>query len=296
MPAPAIDPACGLVIRPRTHTATPASDRLFGVLGTAVLHLGLMAVMVLGGGAALQSGQGQQADAALETRVQLRFVSAAELSGVQEAGLETPQPVRRQVPPASSTTPVTRALPRAVEKALEATVAVAAEQPSRSIEATATEMRAAPASPTEAARALAQQPTREASTGGGHGHGHGHHHGTGNRAAGPQGDAADTTQAVAGGGQAEADWARAVMRRLERFRSYPAAARQRRAEGVVLVQATIGADGRVLGTRLRTSCGNADLDAEALATVARARTLPVPPAHLVAPFQIDLPVAFALRS
>ena len=95
MPAPAVDPACGLVIRPRVRTATPVSDRLFGVLGTVVLHLGLLAVMVLGGGAVLQSGQGQQADAALETRVQLRFVSAAELSGGQEAGLETPQPVPR---------------------------------------------------------------------------------------------------------------------------------------------------------------------------------------------------------
>ena len=286
MPAPAIDPACGLVIRPRVRTATPASDRLFGVLGTVVLHLGLLAVMVLGGGAALQSGQGQQADAALETRVQLRFVSAAELSGGQEAGLETPQPVPRQMPPASPS--------RAVHDAPVLAVAEAVAPPSGPIEATATEIPAAPASTTEAARALAQQSVGETSAG--RGHGHVHHHGTGNRAAGHQGDAADTTQAVAGGGQAEADWARAVMRRLEPFRRYPAAVRQRRAEGVVLVQATIAADGRVLGTRLRTSCGNADLDAEALATVARARTLPVPPAHLVAPFQIDLPVAFALRS
>ena len=86
------------------------------------------------------------------------------------------------------------------------------------------------------------------------------------------------------------------MRRLERFRSYPPAARSQRIEGVVLVQATIAADGQVLATRLHHSCGNPDLDAEALATFSRARRLPPPPAHLPSPLQVDLPVAFRLRS
>lgn len=96
-------------------------------------------------------------------------------------------------------------------------------------------------------------------------------------------------------GEGDADWALAVMQRLEKFRVYPAAARARRIQGTVLVRAVIAADGRVVEARLGRSCGNADLDAEAVATFHRARRLPPPPPHLRgAPLQVDLPVAFSL--
>ena len=95
-------------------------------------------------------------------------------------------------------------------------------------------------------------------------------------------------------GVTDSSWALAVMKRLEKFRTYPAAARNRRAEGVVLVQASIAPDGKVLDARVRVSCGDLDLDAEAVATFQRAGRVPPPPGGLTAPLQVDVPVDFHL--
>lgn len=211
-------------------------------------------------------------------RVQLRFVSAH--SQLQEQGARTaassslaitkPQPAAsRPVPPADPAAAVVEPAPT------WAAVPVAVTEPAM----------VAPAS-MAASVPVAAPDNQPATHLGGVGRGQGMH--------GPGTAAQDS--APLQHSQGVADWSQAVMRQLARFRSYPASARMQRVEGVVMVHATIAADGQVLATRLRHSCGNPDLDAEALATFHRARRLPAPPAHLPSPLQVDLPVAFRLRS
>lgn len=248
----------------------------------------LAAHALLLGGVLVLGGQGVVSGnaAVAEQRVQLRFVAPA--AAVNEAGASSAaaQPAAALPPPASAvaravampplrppaTTAVT-ALP-VTASAVPAPVPMSEPEP-------ATASPALAASSSVSTDAAGQQtPGAQAGRGRGH-HGHGQH--------------ADNAapQLLSAG---EMDWAQAVMRRLERFRSYPAAARALRIEGVVVVQATIAEDGKVLGTQLRRSCGNADLDAEAMATFNRANRLPAPPAHLPRPVRVDLPVAFSLRS
>lgn len=292
-PRPAADnPVHALVFQPRVHAPVGAQARVLGVLGSTLLHVGLLAAAALGSGAALPSGDGQAAVPAVESRVQLRFVSASEPAA--DAGADTGPPAMPTggQPRAAASDPTPKAAAPAVTAPRDLAAATApagpyiAENPDEAALSAGLASAAAVAmtAPAASHRAIP------------HGHQRGAHHGQDERTLAATGDAPASAPAVAPGGQAEADWTRAVMRRLERFRSYPAAARHSRAEGVVLVQATIGADGRVLDTRLRTSCGNADLDAAALATVTRAHKLPAPPAHLSVPLQVDLSVAFALRS
>lgn len=247
----------------------------------AVHALLLGGVLVLGGQGVVSGNA-----AVAEQRVQLRFVVPA--AAVSEVGASSAaaQPAAALPPQASPAAQPVDAPPVTPATALAATTsALPMPMPMPEPE---------PASASVASPALAALPARSASTdaagqqtpGAQAGRGHGHHgHGQHADNAAPQ--------LLSAG---EMDWAQAVMRRLERFRSYPAAARALRIEGVVVVQATIAEDGKVLGTRLRRSCGNPDLDAEALATFSRARRLPAPPAYLPSPLQVDLPVAFSLRS
>ncbi|WP_057636366.1 energy transducer TonB family protein [Stenotrophomonas ginsengisoli] len=221
-------------------------------------------------------------------RVQLRFVTASSILREQGAAAASPASLSPPQAPAStststaSTTATARPLP---VSPVPAPLAVA------SLPAATGPASAPPAGPAvQSVAATAAAPATAAdATAASHGtagpglaaHGHG---------------SASHSSAPAQDSQGVADWSQAVMRQLARFRTYPAAARAQRVEGVVMVHATIAADGQVLATRVRHSCGNPDLDAEALATFSRARRLPAPPAHLPSPLQVDLPVAFTLRS
>lgn len=211
-------------------------------------------------------------------RVQLRFVSAHSVMQEQGAGAPATQTAARAAPaPAEAVARPPLHRPRRLAETARLTLPepVTPSAPAASSKARPSAA-AAPAT-------VARQPDagRTASAG---------------RGQGVEGQGSATqTRAPAQDTPGVADWSLAVMRQLARYRTYPASARAQRMEGVVMVQATIAADGQVLATRLRHSCGNPDLDAEALATFQRARRLPAPPAHLPSPLQVDLPVAFRLR-
>ncbi|NDA48075.1 MAG: TonB family protein, partial [Alphaproteobacteria bacterium] len=72
-----------------------------------------------------------------------------------------------------------------------------------------------------------------------------------------------------------------VFERLIAAKLYPAAARQRRAKGIALVNFMLDSAGRVAGVSLIRSSGDADLDREALAMVNRAAPYPPPPSGAV---------------
>lgn len=70
----------------------------------------------------------------------------------------------------------------------------------------------------------------------------------------------------------------------------PAAPRQH--GGVARMLLVIDAAGQVREASLRSSSGNPDLDAQALAIFDQARQAPVPPPHLPSPVRVDVPVVF----
>jgi protein TonB len=74
-----------------------------------------------------------------------------------------------------------------------------------------------------------------------------------------------------------ADWQSRVLGRLNAAKAYPASARARRQQGVVLIRFTLSRRGDVLGIALAESSGFALLDREALALPKRASPLPPPP-------------------
>lgn len=226
---------------------------------------------------------------AVTERVQLHFVSAASIVSEQGAAASmasvSPSPTAAYTStPASTTSATSTAKPLRASPA-SPPVAVASLPSAAGPASTppaGSEVQTVAASVTVAATQADVAVASHGAAGRGRA---AHGHGTAAHSSAPAQDS-----------QGVADWSQAVMRQLARLRSYPAAARAQRVEGVVMVQATIAADGRVLATRLHHSCGNPDLDAEALATFQRARRLPAPPAHLPSPLQVELPVAFTLRS
>ena len=72
-----------------------------------------------------------------------------------------------------------------------------------------------------------------------------------------------------------------VFERLIAAKLYPAAARQRRAKGIALVNFMLDSAGQVAGVSLIRSSGDGDLDREALAMVKRAAPYPPPPSGAV---------------
>ena len=77
---------------------------------------------------------------------------------------------------------------------------------------------------------------------------------------------------------------------------YPAGARARRAEGVVLVRFTLRRDGSVVSARLVRGSGDAELDAEAESMPERARGLPPLPGEWLEPtMELVVPIRFSLR-
>ena len=261
--------------RPQAIAGRGWQQRLPLALASLAVHGLLIAALLQAAPRAPESGN----NLAVSERVQLRFVSAA--SVVQEQGARAA---------------ASNAAPSAAPASAEATAQTSPEKPlpvrrtaqlalPERVQQHAPSMSPAISnSAASAAAAEADQPDAASTASAGRGQG-----------VEGQGNAAQTS-APSQDSHGVADWSQAVMRQLARFRTYPASARAQRVEGVVMVHATIAADGKVLATRVRHSCGNPDLDAEALATFQRARRLPAPPAHLPSPLQVDLPVSFSLRS
>ena len=284
------DPAWAkLRFGPRPHVIAGRGwqQRLPLALASLAVHGLLIAALLQAAPRAPESGN----SLAVSERVQLRFVSAH--SVVQEQGARAaasnPAP---SAAPAETTAQALLEKPLPVRKTAQLALPERVQQPSPALSPAISNSAAAPVAPSmslavsnsaAAPAAAADQPDVASTASAGRGQG-----------VEGQGRAAQTS-APAQDSHGVADWSQAVMRQLARFRSYPASARAQRVEGVVLVHATIAADGKVLATRVRHSCGNPDLDAEALATFQRARRLPAPPAHLPSPLQVDLPVSFSLR-
>lgn len=76
---------------------------------------------------------------------------------------------------------------------------------------------------------------------------------------------------------------------------YPAAARTRGAEGTVMLQARIDAEGRLCAVR-ELSASDPVLSRAAFAAVRRAAPYPAPPAPIPAPVMLDIPVVFRLQT
>jgi len=94
----------------------------------------------------------------------------------------------------------------------------------------------------------------------------------------------------------DTSWQTVLVKHLERFKTYPGAARDRGEQGVVELAFTVDRNGHVLGRHIVTSSGHPDLDAEALAVVARAQPLPAFPAGMrEAQLDINWRLRFTLR-
>ncbi len=93
--------------------------------------------------------------------------------------------------------------------------------------------------------------------------------------------------------ESPARWQSRLMAHLERHKRYPAAARQRRQEGTVLVRFAIDGGGNVQSVQLARSSGHTELDEAVLTLVRRASPMPAPPPE--APRDITAPVRFQIR-
>jgi periplasmic protein TonB len=90
----------------------------------------------------------------------------------------------------------------------------------------------------------------------------------------------------------DTSWQTLLVKQLERFKTYPGAARDRGEQGVVELAFTVDRNGHVLSRHVIASSGHPDLDAEALAVVERAQPLPAFPAGMS---QSQLDVNWKLR-
>lgn len=77
---------------------------------------------------------------------------------------------------------------------------------------------------------------------------------------------------------------------------YPAAAREQRLEGLVLLDVHVRADGRVGEARLKRTSGSPLLDAAALETVARWTFLPAQRGPRAVESWVEVPVKFSLHA
>jgi protein TonB len=86
-----------------------------------------------------------------------------------------------------------------------------------------------------------------------------------------------------------------LQEHLDRYRVYPAAARSGGKEGVVQVRFLIDHEGRIIDAWIESSSGVAEIDREALASVARAQPMPPPPSAWPDKLDISLPITFQIR-
>jgi periplasmic protein TonB len=106
-----------------------------------------------------------------------------------------------------------------------------------------------------------------------------------------------TAQRVKGGApKVDPSWQTSLMRQLQRFKRYPAAAQSRREEGVVLLSFSLDRSGHVLSHSIARSSGHPDLDNEVMAMVMRAEPLPpFPESMLQTRIDLTVPIRFSLR-
>ncbi|ACA15070.1 TonB family protein [Methylobacterium sp. 4-46] len=92
-------------------------------------------------------------------------------------------------------------------------------------------------------------------------------------------------------GQAVAAYGAILKAEINRHKSYPAAARDRQASGVVMVSFAIGPSGRIASAAIGRSSGDPALDAAALQAVRAASPPPPPGGH----FSGRIAIEYALR-
>jgi periplasmic protein TonB len=83
---------------------------------------------------------------------------------------------------------------------------------------------------------------------------------------------------------------------LRPYRRYPALARSRREEGMVVVHVTVQRDGRIVAMSIEHGSGFDQLDREALATLKRADPLPpIPPGVPGTTMELAFPISFQME-
>ncbi len=93
-----------------------------------------------------------------------------------------------------------------------------------------------------------------------------------------------------------ANWDTEIAKLLEHNKRYPAEARARGEQGVVLLAFSIDRQGFVLSSRIVKSSGSPALDAETLALVKRAQPFPAPPTGINdTEIKFTVPVRFAIH-
>lgn len=90
-------------------------------------------------------------------------------------------------------------------------------------------------------------------------------------------------------------WEAVLLGHLEKYRRYPATARNRREQGVTYVTFHMNRTGMVLSSRITRSSGSALLDRAALETLKRAQPLPPIPADRSDPLELSVPVEFFIN-
>ncbi len=93
----------------------------------------------------------------------------------------------------------------------------------------------------------------------------------------PAAPARATASSLPGNPDEVRDYLAAVMRQLNRYKTYPRALKKARIEGTVIIQFTIDHDGQLLASAVQQGSGQADLDRAALDMLARANPLPAIP-------------------
>ena len=87
-----------------------------------------------------------------------------------------------------------------------------------------------------------------------------------------------------------------IIKKLDRHKKYPSAARNRRLDGVVTVSFSVNRQGQVSGSRLVKSSGHPALDQEAMALLRRATPFqPMPEALQRPQLLLNIPIEFSLR-
>ena len=98
------------------------------------------------------------------------------------------------------------------------------------------------------------------------------------------------------GRKAIAQWRDLLLARLQQNKRYPADARARGEQGVVMLSFTVDRSGHVLARSIAKSSGIAALDEEVLAMVKRAEPLPAfPPAMVQPEIQETVPIRFRVQ-
>jgi protein TonB len=98
------------------------------------------------------------------------------------------------------------------------------------------------------------------------------------------------------GRKAIAQWRDLLLARLQQNKRYPAGARSRGEQGVVMLSFTVDRSGHVLARSIAKSSGVAALDEEVLAMVKRAEPLPAFPPAIVQPeVHLTVPIRFRVQ-